>query len=234
MPAGLCLSKFRAVLFDVDGTLVDSLPALVRGLGDAYERFSGVRPLDSEIQALIGMPLREQLKLFREAPPAEAELQEMIAYTIGRFEANRDLEREFEPAIEALRLCAQAGLRVALVTSKSRAELELFLPRFAAASLVHAVVSASDVPHPKPHPDSAWLACERLGVPPEEAVFIGDSIFDIRCAQSAALAAVAVTYGSGARDALFNEQPDLVVETPEELLEWVRASLLTPSCPERS
>ncbi len=233
MPEGLTLSQFKGVFFDIDGTLVDSLPALIRGLGDAYERYNGVRPSDSEIEALIGMPLRVQLGLFRAVPPTPEELKEMTAYTIERFEANAHLERVYEPAVEALRLTHCAGLKTALITSKSDVEVQLLTERFEASKYADTVVNASDVVHPKPDPEAALLACARLNVEPGEAVFIGDSVFDIRCAKDAGCAAVAVAYGSGKREALIAEQPDLLFETPNELLDWARNSLLTPSCPER-
>jgi pyrophosphatase PpaX len=233
MPGGPFPSNMKAVLFDVDGTLVDTLPALIKGLGDAYERFNGWRPSDREIEALIGMPLREQLALFRDEAPGDDELRKMMAFTIDRFEENKDLERFFEPAIQMLRLCIDYGLKTALVTSKSDVELNLFLKRFEEGRRVHTAVCASDVANPKPAPDSALLACERLGVKPEEAIFIGDSVYDMRCGKSAAMPVIAVTYGSGTREALSAEEPDLLLNTPDELLEWAENTILRTPCLEK-
>lgn len=224
MPYGLA-PDFKAVLFDVDGTLIDSLPALIQGLGDAYEHFNGQRPSDAEILELIGMPLREQMKLFREIPPTEAELSEMVSYTIAAFEANKHLEREYAAAIEALIACHEAGLKTAFVTSKSAAELKGFLPRFRAAQYANTIVCASDVANPKPHPECALLACQKLRVDPSEAVYVGDSVFDLRSARGAGICSVAVAYGAGRREDLEAEMPDLIFDTPEELLSWIRESI---------
>ena len=233
MPQRLSLASFQAVLFDVDGTLVDSLAALVGGIGDAFEKYAGVRPPDDEIQSLIGMPLHLQLKLYQNEPPSDEKLSEMIAYTIERFEANKHLERIFEPAIDVLRLAKRCGLKTALVTSKSAPELKLFLKRFPAADAVDTVVCASDVNRPKPDPDSALLACERLGVEPSQAIMIGDSLFDMRCAKSAGVAVVAVGYGAASEDELLAESPDAYFATPEELHAWAEHGFLETTCPER-
>lgn len=232
MPGRLSLSATKAVLFDIDGTLVDSLAMLVRGLGDTYELYAGTRPPEEEIRKLIGLPLKVQLHQFRTEPMTEVLLDEMTRFTLDRFKHYRYLEQEFGPSVEALALCRHSGIRTALVTSKSRPELDALLTRFSGADHADVLVCASDVQHPKPHPESALLACHRLATDPQEALFIGDSVFDLQCGRSAGTATAAVLYGSGSEDALLAERPDLVFRTPEDLLGWARGSLLTP-CQER-
>ena len=232
MATGLTLSNFKAVLFDVDGTLVDSLDALVLGLGDTYERFNGSRPTDAELRAIIGRPLRVQLGMFTDQPLTPEREAEMTAYTLERFEANKHMEREFGPAIDALERCHRSGLSTALVTSKNSIELSLFMERFRGAPYCTATVSASDVANPKPDPEAARLACERLAVRTEEAVMIGDSIFDMRCGRKAGCATIAVLYGSGRKEDLLAEAPDAIMETPDDLLQWIEEGLSIP-CPEK-
>jgi HAD superfamily hydrolase (TIGR01509 family) len=233
MPHGLSLLNFRAVLFDVDGTLVDSAEMFVRGLGDTFEKYAGLRPSREAILALMGVPLVEQLKLYQASEPSPGKLDEMIAYAIERYGVHEEHESPFHASIEMLRCCHQQGLRTALVTSKNSTELEGFTKRFSGTPFVDATVCASDVLHPKPAPDSALLACHKLGVKPSEAVFIGDSVYDMQCARSAGISCVAVAYGAATRDALIAEQPDLLLETPEELLAWAQSAFLEPTCRER-
>jgi HAD superfamily hydrolase (TIGR01509 family) len=234
MPQGFSLALFDAVLFDVDGTLVDSLEMIIPGLGDAFEKYAGVRPSDSEIQATIGLPLCVQLRRYQDTPPSDEQLIEMIEYTISRYELYADRERLFVPAIETLRLCKQMGLGTALVTSKNDHELALFLNRFPGADSVDVTVCASDVNHPKPAPDSALLALSKLKVSPNRAVFIGDSIYDMRCARAAGVAQVAVGYGSATQLALCAEHPDCFIESPDALLEWAQQSFLNRNAPQES
>ena len=233
MPGRLSESNLDAVLFDVDGTLVDSLGMIIHGLGDTFEKFQGHRPSDETIRSLIGMPMRKQLGLFRDVPPTEAEFDEMIAFAINRFEFHIEHESLFEPSVQALREFHAAGVRTALVTSKDHTELDLFMKRFPAADCVHTVVCASDVTHPKPDSESATKACALLGVRPDRAIMIGDSVYDLRCARGAGVAAAAVTYGAGLRQDLLAEEPDLVIETPDDLLDWARLAISNQTCLER-
>src|ERR1700722_9602553 len=129
MPQGLSLADFKAVLFDVDGTLMNTLPAIVRGLGDTYEHFNGSRPTDEQIQATVGLPLTTQMHMFRSEPVGDEELERRIDFAIQRLEAHAHLEREFSPAVEALQLIMSAGLKTALVTSKSAPEVSFLSER---------------------------------------------------------------------------------------------------------
>lgn len=229
----------QAVLFDVDGTLVNTLPALIQGLRDTFLEFNGVNLSDDEIKALIGMPLRHQLRLFGAEAISNEELERRMSFAIARFESNKHLEREFDAAVRCLSECYQAGLKTALVTSKSAVELEHFLPRFSGAAYVHTAVSASHVARPKPDPESAELACERLGVDPSEAILIGDSIYDLRCARDAGVFSVAVAYGATPVQVLAAENPDVLLDTPEALRNWVQTNVLVQhaqkeDCPVRT
>jgi pyrophosphatase PpaX len=233
MPTGLALASLDAVLFDVDGTLVDSLEMIVLGLGDTYEWISGRRPSDADLLRNIGKPLPAQFGLFGHAW-SEEELAELTAYSIQRFRVHEERERMFCPAIQALRLASDRGLRTALVTSKTAPELDDFMSRFPGAPWVDATVCASDVQRPKPDPQSALRACELLGVPTHRAIMIGDSVYDLRCARGAGMACVAVAYGAGRPEALAAENPDLLLDTPDALLAWAESAFIQPSCPERS
>jgi len=234
MSGELSLCNFKAVLFDVDGTLVDTMDKIVNGLGDAFEHFAGKRPERDEIRQLIGLPLTVQFRMKVNPEASDHELNEMIQYTISRYEHHKDLERELAPAIEALRLCHQAGMKTGLVTSKNAQEMEIFVRHFSAMEYVDASVNASEVAQPKPDPESVLRACELLSVAPHEALYIGDAIFDMQCARSAGATPVAVAYGSASAEVLERENPALLLETPEALLAFTRDSLLQPTCRERN
>lgn len=220
MPHGLALATFEAVLFDVDGTLIDSLTPIVAGIADAYETFTGRRPLPEEILGTVGRPLPDQFGIFGHQW-TKAELKEITDFTVNRFRFYGDQEVEIVPAVEALRLIKERGIRTALVTSKTEPELKDFLCRHRLGPWLDATVCASDVLHPKPDPESALRACELLNVPTNRTVMIGDSIYDLQCARRAGVVAVAVTYGAGKEQALAAESPDYLFRTPQELFHWV-------------
>jgi len=231
MPTRRLPNSFEAVFFDVDGTLVDSIRMIVRGLGDTVEKFAGTRPSEEELRSIIGRPLRSQLRGYFDLEPSEELYQEMFSHTLDRFEANVHLESDFTPAVKALELFHRSGVKTALVTSKDHVELAGFMRRFAGVPFVNTTVCASDVTRPKPAPDSAFLAMERLSVSPENTLIIGDSIFDIRCGKDAGLFTAAVLYGAGQKEALLEEEPDFIFETPESLLGWAEATCRKEPCP---
>lgn len=219
------MPHLRAALFDVDGTLADTLQTLTDGLADGIEFVAGIRPTRPEIRALIGMPLAEQLQLFVPTRLADERLNEAVEFTIDRFHQYQATSRLYDDAVEALRLCRDSGLGTALVTSKSTPELNRFLERFPLRPLVQAIVCASDVERPKPHPDTALLACTQLSIGPEEAVYVGDSIYDARCARDAGMTFVAVTYGASTREELSAEGAIATFDEPAELLSWFNHTL---------
>ena len=228
MSKGVALNSIQAILFDVDGTLVDSLEKIIAGLSDGFEHANGTRPSREYLLSLIGRSLREQMQLA--APNADASrIEKLEAYTIRRYDAHCELERPFAPALDVLQLAHQSGLKTALVTSKNSVELEAFLNRFTHAEYVTTTVSASDVAHPKPAPDSAILACEKVSIDPSQAVMIGDSLWDLRCAKSAGVKFIAVSYGSADKDSLLAEEPDMIFDTPHELRHWAQEEL-KPLC----
>jgi len=222
----------KAVLFDVDGTLIDTLAVILDVLGETMRRFAGIEVPSEDIRAVIGMPLREEFLTF--CSPSDETLDQMVDFAVAKLAAQKHLETEFEPSVMALRACYEAGLKTALVTSKSRSELDLFLDHFSGRDCIHTAVCASDVFEPKPHPESVRLACDRLGCRPEDALMIGDSVFDIRSARSAGAFSIGVAYGSGPLSSLRAEQPDVLIETPSELLEWLTQRIVPRSCEERN
>lgn len=224
MPNGVSQEPIEAVLFDVDGTLVDSVGGLVLGLSDTFAHYGNPRTHE-EIRALIGVPLVHQMKLAIGDAATESQIQAGIDFTIERYAFHQAGTVMFEESIEALRLLSGSGLRIALVTSKNAAEMNAFWPKFPARDSVDAVVCASDVEHPKPHPESAFEACRRLQADPSRTMMVGDSIYDIRCAKAAGVAAIAVSYGSTDARTLLREHPDGLFESPSALLAWVRESI---------
>lgn len=208
----------RAILFDVDGTLVDSVPQCVAGLGDTFEAFGDRRPSDDEIRMMIGMPLTAQLKRFGcDKHP----LDMLVDYTIERYAVHENLAQEFPGSTKALQIAFETGIKTAFVTSRNSIELQHLEEKYSGWKYSNAQICASHVPEPKPAPDSALLAMKQLGVEPDVTVMIGDSVYDLRCAKSAGIRCGAVLYGSGAREALIAETPNYIFETESDLQEWV-------------
>lgn len=219
------VSGVKAVLFDVDGTLADTIPMILAGLGDAFEHFTGTRPLETTLRGMIGMPLRDQMNLLgMDTHPTS--VKERVAFAMQCYANHGDLVREFP---EAMRALESVPTPTALVTSRNAAEAEWItslLPKLATATVL---VSADDVLHAKPEPDAAVCACTRLGVLPQETLFVGDSLHDMGCAKAAGCITVAVSYGAASAETLATAEPNFIFRTPAELETWLQETLENPS-----
>lgn len=208
--------RFRTVLFDLDGTLVDSGAIILASFKHATSTVLRREIPDHELLAAVGGPgLREQMEAL-DAEHADELIEVYSAHNAG-------LHDGLEPCLgvlDALESLHDEGRGLAVVTAKRRATLELAfevlpeLRRFFAVT-----VAAEDTERHKPNPEPLLLALDRLGAHAESAVYVGDSPFDVQAAKAAGVGSIAVTWGRiHERERLEREAPDTVVETVEELL----------------
>ena len=207
--------RYRTVLFDLDGTLVDSGAIILASFRHATQTVLGRELSDAEMLAGVGTPLQEQMRVF--GPDLVDEL--VSAYRAH----NAPLHAELQPCPGVLDVVAQLheqGRRLGVVTAKSRKSTALAFERLPALNeLFDVVVTADDTARHKPSPDPLLEALDRLDADADEAVYVGDAPFDVQAARAAGVAAIAVTWGRmHDRDRLERARPDAVVDTPEELL----------------
>jgi pyrophosphatase PpaX len=205
----------RTILFDFDGTVVDSGPLIVASFRHAVRAVLDEEVADEEMLAFVGgWSLHEQMA--RLAPDREEELVE--AYRAHNEPAHADLD--FCPGMRELlvRLSGE-GVRLGLVTAKRRATVALAydaLPEL--EHLFQVMVTSEDTARHKPDPAPLLLALEKLSAQPGEAAYVGDSPFDIEAAKAAGVRAVAVTWGGiHGEDRLQAAGPDAIVSTADEL-----------------
>jgi pyrophosphatase PpaX len=208
--------RFPVVLFDLDGTLVDSGPIILASMRHATREVLGRDFGDAELMQAVGGPgLEAQMAVF--APERVAELVQVYRAH------NEPLHDELEACVGMedvlLRLHAD-GHRLGVVTAKRRSTVELAFARVPVAHLFETVVGGDETERHKPDPAPLLLAAERMQADPAETAYVGDSPFDIRAAKAAGMHAVAVTWGRiHERDRLAREEPDAIVDAPKELLE---------------
>lgn len=211
---------YRCALFDIDGTLVDTVELIVRALDYTFRKYLGVQISRDELRRTIGLPLHKQVRLFDHLVDFVPDHRAMEAEEIAYYESHKHLEHVIPEAVDALKEAKRAGLRIALVTSKNKVELETFLPRLNVNGWVDVVVSSSDVARPKPAPDSVIVALRELGLLPQEAIFVGDTVYDIQCAREAGVKVIAVGWGAHPTGVLRAEEPDWLFEKPAQLWEF--------------
>ncbi|HMM49623.1 MAG TPA: HAD-IA family hydrolase [Miltoncostaeaceae bacterium] len=204
------------VLFDLDGTVIDSVNLIRESHRHAVRTVLGLDLSDDELIVNVGRPLMEQMEHFS---PRHAE-ELFHTYRTWNHAHTAELLRAYDGVDALLAELAQAGRAMGIVTSKSRDAVDLawkVLPAVHARFSV--VVTADDTPRHKPNPDPLFYALERLGGAAEGACYVGDAPFDIRAGRAAGLRTIGVTWGFFSRDELEGEGADLVVDTPGALLE---------------
>ena len=216
------MSELRpGVLFDVDGTLLDTnylhVLAWWQAMNDAGH--AGV-PM-SEIHRAIGIAsegLVERLLGHADERATEAHSE--------RYEALRDQVTAFPRAGDLVAWCADHGLAPVLATSGKEDDLEWMLPAIGAEDSVAGSTTSSDVDEGKPSPELLTAAMEQHGLDPERTVVVGDTVWDVKAAERAGLPCVAVTSGGISEAELREAGAAEVYADPATLLEHVEESIV--------
>jgi pyrophosphatase PpaX len=207
--------RFPVVLFDLDGTVIDSGAIILASMRHAVSEVLGVTPPDDQLLAAVGGPgLEAQMRAF--APDRVEEL--VTVYRAHNEPLHDDLAccAGMEDVLVSLK---DEGRRLGIVSAKRRTTVELAFATVPLAHLFDTVVGGDETSAHKPYPEPLLLAAERLDVDPSDCAYVGDSPFDVRAAKAAGMYAVAVTWGGmHERDRLEPEEPDAIVDTAEELL----------------
>ena len=208
--------RYPVVLFDLDGTLIDSGPIIMASMRHASVTVLGREPDEEKVRAAIGGPgLVAQM---RELDPERVD--ELVETYRAHNEPLHATLEAFDGMLELLPRLRERGHRLGIVTAKRLRTVDLALDRFPILrETTEVVVGAEDTERHKPDPDPLLEALARLGAEPRDAAYVGDSPFDIRAGKAAGMLAVAVGWGGIHPDErLLHEHPDALVHTPEELL----------------
>jgi pyrophosphatase PpaX len=206
---------FPVVLFDLDGTVIDSGAIILASMRHAVREVLGVEVPDEQLMAAVG------------GPGLEAQMHALSADRVD--ELVTVYRAHNEPLHDELVCCAgmdevlvqlkDEGRRLGIVTAKRRQTVELAFAQIPIEHLFETVVGGDETKRHKPDPEPLLLALERLGAAPDDAVYVGDAPFDVKAAKAAGLYSVGVSWGGiHGRERLEAEEPDALVDTTEELL----------------
>jgi pyrophosphatase PpaX len=210
------MARFPVVLFDLDGTVVDSGAIILASMRHATREVLGSEHSDEELMQAVGGPgLEAQLGAF------DADrVDELVRVYRAHNEPLHDTLEACEGMEDVLVRLHAEGRRLGVVTAKRRSTVELAFARVPIAHLFETVVGGDETEKHKPDPEPLLLAAERMGIDPTTAAYVGDSPFDMRAAKAAGMFAVAVTWGRiHDRELLEREEPDAIADAAEDLLE---------------
>lgn len=205
------MAKFKGIIFDLDGTLSDSVAMILKSSESTHQRM-GLSWDKSAVSAFIGRPLVETAACF--APGREAEyLENFKEFNIMYMPK---MIKPFPGVPTLLAKLQDAGCKLGIVTSRRQWGADWSLEILGLEGVFDAVLGEEASIKHKPEAEPALLAMEKLGVSPAESVFIGDAAVDIACGKAAGMATIGVGWGvAGA--ALKSSEPDYFVKDVNEL-----------------
>lgn len=199
-----------AVLFDLDGTLIDSIELIVRSAHHAFRDREGRVPTDAEWLAAVGTPLTA---MFRPYIRDEDDLAGLIAkYREYQLAHHDRLTRCYDQVVETVERLRRHGHPVAIVTSKTTSMAVRGLAHVGLAKHFDVVIGCDVCQRHKPDPEPVRMALEKLAYGPREAVFVGDSVHDMAAGNAAGVTTIAALWGPFSR-------ADLAISSPAHYLE---------------
>lgn len=204
--------KTEAVLFDLDGTLIDSLPLIVKIYRKVFDELK-LPWGDDDVVKMIGLPLKdigrhytgEQVEHFEE---------------LYRFYYHREHDRYtslFPGTIPLLDLLKEKGIRLGIVTSKGKTGAWMSINYTGLKPYMDIVVTAHDVIKPKPDPEPLLKALNHFGIEAARSIFVGDSSYDILTGKNTGSRTLGVTWGLGSEEELARLKPDGLLHRWDDL-----------------
>ena len=211
--------RFELLVFDWDGTLMDSTPAITAALQAACSDLALPVPTVEQARYVIGLGLTDAMRhLLPELPSGEYGL------VVDRYRQHfllRDATTTLFPgAAQMIRELHDAGFQLAVATGKSRRGLDRALEATGVGAYFH-MTQCVDEGFAKPHPGMLYAVMDHLARTADSTLMIGDTTHDLAMAQAAGVAALAVTYGAHERAALRDHRPLALIDAPLELHHWL-------------
>jgi len=209
------VNALPAVLFDLDGTLIDSIELILNSARYAFEKLGRETPPDEEWLAGVGIPLFTMFGRYARDDADKAAL--IAAYREYQLEHHDRLVRCYDDVVDTVTVLRSRGHEIAIVTSKSEYLALRALALVGLARHMDTIVGCDATTRHKPDPEPVRLALQRLGRAPDEAVFVGDSVHDLLAGNAAGVRTFAALWGAFKRQDLEPGSPSAWLESISQL-----------------
>ena len=208
--------KIKGVLFDLDGTLVNTTPLILESFRHTFKQFGMAVPSDSELVAGFGLPMRTAVTAYMPDEMADEFCDAYRAYQRTRHD---ELIEGIDGVGETLSALKRSGIKMAVVTSKKRPAAIRDLGCYDLVEYFDTIIACDDCAENKPLPGPSLMALKRLGLNGAECLAVGDSPYDLQSARAAGCQTAAVRYTSFDWNFILNEgKPDYVLNKMTDLL----------------
>ncbi len=201
----------KAIIFDVDGTILDTEQAILQSLQRTLREETAKEYTLDELRFALGIPGKDTLQQLN-VDDIETVYQKWSTAVLD-FSQEVSVFPKLEAVIQSL---ASKPIQLGIVTSKTRQEVTDEFDPFGLSNYFTHIISASDTEQHKPHPEPLLACLELLQVAPEDAIYIGDSIYDLQCAKQAGAKFALALWG--AKTTKGYEEADYVLQEPKDIL----------------
>ncbi|MDR0519395.1 MAG: HAD-IA family hydrolase [Clostridiales Family XIII bacterium] len=217
MSGGNNRRKIDTVVFDFDGTLVDTNDAVLESWQYAAREILGCEFPYDKLKATLGEPIMRTVAALFPGQDAGAVVEAYRAFHHEHFE---DMIKIFDGVHDMLEALRSDGYKLGVVTNRLRYTTEIGLDQFGLAKYFGAVVTVGEAPKDKPEPEHIWFTLDKLGSSPDRAVLVGDSQNDIIGGHRAGLVSVRVNWAVATDEGFGDKaaEPDFSIDTPAGLL----------------
>lgn len=213
------MRKYDAVIFDLDGTLLNTLDDLVDSVNYIMETYGYRERTTKEVRSFVGNGIRVLLERCIEGKGSEELLDEMFEDFMEFYQENcQNKTAPYKGMSELVKKLRGEGYKLAVVSNKADAAVKALIPAYFPGGFAVAVGESASVRR-KPAPDTVLFALEQIGVEKERAVFIGDSQVDVETAKNIGMEGIFVTWGFRTKEVLEQAGAEVTVDTAEELYE---------------
>ena len=214
------MKKKDTILFDFDGTIMDTNDVILKSWQYTFRSLEDREADEDELKKTFGEPLDITISRFFPEVPVEESIEIYRSYQRDHF---RELITLFPGMKELLAVLKEKGYKTGLVTSRLYNTTVQGLEKYGLKEYFDEIVTPEDTDRHKPDPEPVLIALEKLGSKPENAVMLGDTLFDIKCARNAKVESVLVAWSFApqgeTKESLGDDAPDYIIGRPEELLE---------------
>lgn len=210
------MKKYHNYLFDLDGTLINTIDLIIDCFHHSLHYAGGVKITREEICSHVGLPLKEQFKIYLghlKDVDYEEVMQKHLDYQLKHWPGKVFVYKGVTEVLDKLK---KNECRLAVVTSRRIKTAELYMKALGLYDYFEYLITPELTPTHKPNPEPAFYAIRQLQVSPQETLFIGDSTFDIECGHRAGLATAFAQWG-GHNHGAFTHQPTYILSEPKDI-----------------
>ncbi|MGM0232150.1 HAD family hydrolase [Enterococcus sp. AZ094] len=218
------MKKIECVIFDLDGTLLDSRECSIKATKAAFTEMGLKVPSEVVIEHYMGIPIEESFFKMSEQPLDQETATELIRVFRTYYQTYEESTLNVFPEIpHVLEILMKRKVPCFVVSSKKTAVVKRNLAAQSLVAFFEEIIGSDAVSHYKPHPEGIDKVVTHYQFDPTRTIMVGDAIFDIQMGKAAGVKTIAVTWGSHDAKKLSAEKPDALAEAPQDILDYIYA-----------